>query len=117
MREADPPRIERYWQLLPEEALARLGSGRQGLSAAEAAARLERHGPNVLWQERAVSALRVLAAQFRSPLVLILVFAAAISLAVRRLRARIALKTACLRAGAAAPVPAEIGRASWRERV
>ncbi|MFZ1910413.1 MAG: cation-transporting P-type ATPase, partial [Burkholderiales bacterium] len=83
MREVDPPRIERYWQLLPEEALAHLGSGPQGLAAAEASARLKRYGPNVLREERALSVLRVLAAQFRSPLVLILVFAAAVSLAVR----------------------------------
>ncbi|HXZ52587.1 MAG TPA: magnesium-translocating P-type ATPase [Burkholderiales bacterium] len=75
--------IEHYWQLPAAELLARLGSGPQGLSDAEAAARLARHGPNVLREERALSALRVLAAQFRSPLVLILVFAAVVSLALR----------------------------------
>ncbi len=129
--------MEHYWQLPTSELLARLGSGPQGLSDAEAAARFARHGPNLLREEKGLSALRALAGQFRSPLVLILVFAAAISLvvrdwleasiilaivagsaglgawqeyrasaAVRRLRARIALATSCLRGGAARPVPA-----------
>jgi len=137
MRQAEAPEIERYWQLPAAELLARLGSGPQGLTEAEAAARLRRHGRNVLREERALSALRVLAGQFRSPLVLILVFAAVISLvvrdwleasiilaivlgsaglgawqeyrasaAVRRLRARIALRTHCLRGGESRQVPA-----------
>ncbi|MGE5129064.1 MAG: magnesium-translocating P-type ATPase [Sphingomonadaceae bacterium] len=83
MRAVDPSEIERYWQLPAAELLARLGSGARGLSVREAAARLARHGPNVLREERALSVLRVLSAQFRSPLVLILVFAAAISLGLR----------------------------------
>jgi Mg2+-importing ATPase len=137
MREVDPSRIERYWQLLPEDLLARIGSGPHGLSGEEAAARLARHGANLLSEERALSALRMLAGQFRSPLVLILVFAAGVSLvvrdwleasiilaivagsaalgsmqeyrasaAVRRLRARIALRSSCLRDGALRQVPA-----------
>ncbi|MGA8050180.1 MAG: cation-transporting P-type ATPase, partial [Burkholderiales bacterium] len=46
MRHAEAPEIERYWQLPAAELLARLGSGPQGLSDAEAAARLRRHGRN-----------------------------------------------------------------------
>ena len=83
MSQPDLPDDERYWQLPAAELSARLGSGPQGLAGEEAAARLERDGANLLREERALSALRMLAAQFRSPLVLILVFAAGVSLVVR----------------------------------
>ena len=65
----------------PLEALyARLGSSPRGLSPAEAAARLQRHGPNRVQDERSTGPLRLAARQFESPLVLILVFAAVVSL-------------------------------------
>ena len=44
-----PPQEERWHTLRAEEAVAALGTdGERGLSAAEAAARLERFGPNAL---------------------------------------------------------------------
>ena len=52
----------------------------QGLSAAEAAARLASHGPNRVQDEQSLGALRLALHQFESPLVLILVFAALVSL-------------------------------------
>lgn len=52
-----------------------------GLSSVEAARRLRRFGPNVLHAPAATLPLTVLANQFRSPLVLILLAAAALSLA------------------------------------
>jgi Mg2+-importing ATPase len=61
--------------------LARLQSSADGLARDEAERRLRQHGPNRLKRPIARGALRVFAAQFKSPLVLILVFAAAISLA------------------------------------
>ena len=60
------------------EVLARLGSGEHGLSAAEAARRLQTAGPNVLAVRR-VSALAVLMRQLRNPLLLLLLAAAAVS--------------------------------------
>src|SRR4030095_8524926 len=63
--------------------LTALATSPQGLSSTEAAARLERHGPNVIEERREVAAVRLLLPQFASPLVLILVFGAAISLFVR----------------------------------
>jgi len=68
-----------YWSQSEEAVLANLHATTAGLSAQEAAARLASFGPNALQNERNHSALRVLARQFRSPLVLILVAAAAIS--------------------------------------
>ena len=51
-----------------------------GLSSAEAAKRLREHGRNELREHATLSRLRVLTAQFRSPLLLLLVFAAVVAL-------------------------------------
>jgi Mg2+-importing ATPase len=72
-----------YWGHDAPELLAALATSPQGLSANEAAKRLKRHGPNVVAEQREVAAIRLLLHQFASPLVLILVFGAAISLFVR----------------------------------
>ncbi|WP_270938909.1 cation-transporting P-type ATPase, partial [Falsiroseomonas oryzae] len=46
---AREPQAVPAWHALPAAAaLSELGSGAQGLSAAEAASRLDRHGPNRL---------------------------------------------------------------------
>ena len=69
------------WHSLPaEEVLRRLDSTPQGLDPAEAERRLERHGPNRLAPSKRVSALSILAAQFRSLVVLLLVVAALVAL-------------------------------------
>lgn len=62
--------------LTAEEAVGRLGSGPEGLSAAEAAARLDRHGPNRLTPPPKVSALRRFLRQFANALIAILIPAA-----------------------------------------
>jgi Mg2+-importing ATPase len=72
-----------YWSLAGDELLAQLGSRREGLSQAEADARLERFGPNRLAGERDVHAAKLLLRQFASPLVLILIFGACVSLVLR----------------------------------
>jgi Mg2+-importing ATPase len=72
-----------YWALDVPELLAELGSRRIGLSAGEAQARLERYGPNRLAAEHDVRAAALLMRQFASPLVLILIFGASISLILR----------------------------------
>jgi Mg2+-importing ATPase len=59
--------------------MARLQSRPDGLSQAEATGRLHLVGPNQLRARPASSRFRVLAAQVRSPLLLILVFAAVVS--------------------------------------
>ncbi|HEY0705755.1 MAG TPA: HAD-IC family P-type ATPase, partial [Polyangia bacterium] len=51
----------------------------RGLSSREAADRLKQHGRNELQRSRQMSRLRVLGRQLRSPLLLLLVFAAAVS--------------------------------------
>ena len=68
-----------YWSRDPGELLQELHSGQQGLSSAEAAERLRQHGPNELHERRPLSRLGVLLDQLRSPLLLLLVFAAGAS--------------------------------------
>ncbi|HEY7511698.1 MAG TPA: magnesium-translocating P-type ATPase [Vicinamibacteria bacterium] len=68
-----------YWSLAPDELARRLGAGLDGLATREAAARRARHGPNTLHERVAFSRARVLGRQLRSPLLLLLVFAAAVS--------------------------------------
>jgi P-type Mg2+ transporter len=72
----DAPGFDRYWALDAGDLARRLGSSPAGLPSAEAAARLKQHGPNQLRPRGAVSRTHVLASQFRSPLLLLLVFAA-----------------------------------------
>jgi Mg2+-importing ATPase len=80
-RAAPPARSgrEAYWALDASELLRRLEARPAGLTAAEAAQRLRAHGPNELREHRPLSRIRVLLAQLRSPLLLLLVFAAAVS--------------------------------------
>jgi Mg2+-importing ATPase len=73
----------RYWSLAAPELMTALQSAAAGLSADAAAQRLRRHGPNTVEEQPRLSALRLLLRQFASPLVLILVFGAAISLFLR----------------------------------
>ncbi len=64
-----------------ERALELLGSSLDGLSEAEAEARLAAVGANALAEERSVRGWVVVARQFRSPLIYILLAAAAVTVA------------------------------------
>jgi Mg2+-importing ATPase len=68
-----------YWALTTEEVLHQLGARSSGLTSAEAAERLAQFGLNELKVERPLSWGRVLWIQLRSPLLLLLLFAAAAS--------------------------------------
>ncbi len=75
--------ISPFWSLPAEEVLRSLDTGSQGLTSAGAASRLLTAGPNRLQKVRHTTTLQLLGRQFASPLVLLLAFAAALSLAVR----------------------------------
>jgi P-type Mg2+ transporter len=64
--------------LTPDEVLSRLGSGADGLSAADVAERLRQFGPNVLATHR-VRATTVLLRQIRNPILILLLGAALVS--------------------------------------
>jgi len=76
------PGIPSYWTLAIDRLLADLGSIPAGLQPEDAAERLKQYGFNEIKAGKRLSALRQFANQFRSPLVLILIFAAVVSLAV-----------------------------------
>ena len=68
-----------YWSLPPEQVLGALHASRSGLQPEEADQRLKQYGTNSIEAQTQASALRLLLSQFKSPLVLILIFAAIIS--------------------------------------
>jgi Mg2+-importing ATPase len=70
-----------YWALDASTLVRRLSSTTSGLTAEEAARRLRVFGPNQQNEARPQSRTRLAAAQIKSPLLLILIFAAAASLA------------------------------------
>jgi Mg2+-importing ATPase len=72
-----------YWSHPTGYLLAALQSSRDGLSAAEARSRLSQYGPNVLEARETATALRLFFNQFKSPIVLILLFATIVSAVVR----------------------------------
>jgi magnesium-transporting ATPase (P-type) len=70
------------WQTLTAaQACAALGSNLQGLTQAEADSRLRLHGPNALPGPQVTSRMVILLRQLRSPLIYVLLAAAAASLA------------------------------------
>jgi P-type Mg2+ transporter len=74
--------VRAFWSRQLDELLAATVASAEGLSPEEAARRLARDGPNRIEAVHAHRGLRLLLAQFRSPIVLILVAATALSMAV-----------------------------------
>jgi len=72
-----------YWSRADSDLMGELATGPAGLADAEAAARLRRLGPNSVEERQELTALRLLSRQVASPLVLILIFGALVSLMVR----------------------------------
>ncbi|HWQ04856.1 MAG TPA: magnesium-translocating P-type ATPase [Longilinea sp.] len=68
-----------YWSLTPERLFSELKSSKIGLSTAEARQRLKQYGANTIEAQQQATAFRLLLSQFKSPLVLILIFAAIVS--------------------------------------
>jgi len=72
--------MNEYWSIPVDELLRQLESGAGGLSGVEASRRLEAYGLNRPRETERSRGLMIFLAQFRSPLVLILLFAALISI-------------------------------------
>src|SRR5688572_4405770 len=69
-----------FWSFAADELLRHLGTSAQGLAASEAERRLAVDGPNRLRPRRKHDWLSLLLAQFKSPITLILIGAAVLSL-------------------------------------
>jgi Mg2+-importing ATPase len=74
-----PPDVGPYWSQTPERLLALVHSTPDGLTTTEARRRLEESGPNALLVKEKATPLRLFLNQFRSPIVLILLFATGVS--------------------------------------
>ncbi len=73
------------WAQPGRDVASALGTGPDGLSEAEAQARLDAFGPNELPEERGAGLLRLAGRQFASPLIAILLVAAAVAAALGQL--------------------------------
>jgi P-type Mg2+ transporter len=68
-----------YWNCTPEQLITALHTSRNGLQPEDAEQRLKQYGLNTISAQKQTTALRLLLSQFKSPLVLILIFAAIVS--------------------------------------
>lgn len=75
----DDSGIPAYWSLAPEEVLRRLSGGKQGLTSEEARSRLVLRGASLIHPQGRNGRLALLVSQFTSPIILILVAAACLS--------------------------------------
>lgn len=71
-----------WHKLKKEEALKKLDTAEEGLSAEEAKKRLEEYGPNEIAAKKPDSSFVIFLRQFKSPLIYILLFAAVVSVAI-----------------------------------
>jgi P-type Mg2+ transporter len=71
--------IDNFWSVPLQDVLSSLNSSRAGLAEAEAERRLAQHGPNALRPDHNGHIIRLLLRQFGSPIVLLLIGAAVLS--------------------------------------
>ena len=71
--------VKDYWTLKPDQLITALNTTRNGITQEEADNRINKIGLNILKSQGRTSALGLLLRQFKSPLVLILIFASIIS--------------------------------------
>jgi Mg2+-importing ATPase len=71
--------LDSFWSLPADGLIERLGSSPTGLTTTEAKRRLQVYGPNRLRPAKRTDSLTLLLAQFKSPLILILLAAAILS--------------------------------------
>ncbi|NWG02834.1 MAG: magnesium-translocating P-type ATPase [Syntrophaceae bacterium] len=72
--------LRSFWSLSPEELIQQLRTTSQGLTEDEVKQRLNRYGFNLLKPKKRSDALTLLLSQFKSPIIIILLFAAGLSL-------------------------------------
>lgn len=68
-----------FWNIPADEILRQIGTTPQGLTGNEARQRLEQYGSNLLKPKKRLDSLTLFLSQFKSPIILILIFAAILS--------------------------------------
>ncbi len=68
-----------FWSVPASEMLQKLQSTPEGLKSSESAERLKKYGANVLKPKNRFNTLKILLSQFKSPITIILLFAAGLS--------------------------------------
>ena len=71
--------VSSYWRLSPDELVGSLASSPGGLTSVQADARLQQYGPNLLQTREQVTSPGLFLNQFKSPIILILLFATLVS--------------------------------------
>ncbi len=74
--------LAKYWSIPVEKLLFELNTSARGLSQQEAENRLRLYGKNTLQEQKQITTIVLFLNQFKSPLVLILIFAAIVSILV-----------------------------------
>jgi P-type Mg2+ transporter len=74
---------EAFWSLTAPDVMVRLETSREGLPGAEARQRLDRFGLNTLKTRKHAGVASLLLSQYKSPIILLLLFACLLSFAVR----------------------------------
>lgn len=69
-----------FWNLPPTQVLEKLGTTPKGLTTSQAQQLLARYGPNSFRAKQRQSGLQLLLSQFKSPIIVILIFAAILSI-------------------------------------
>jgi len=75
--------IETFWSIPADELLEHLRTSPTGLTSREAGRRLAEHGENLLKPRKRLNAIMLLLSQYKSPIILILIFAAILSFSLR----------------------------------
>ena len=74
------PQLSTFWSLPADQVLAQVKSTTAGLSSQDAKQHLSEYGANSLKQKQQSNSLTLLLNQFKSPIILILIFAAVLSI-------------------------------------
>jgi P-type Mg2+ transporter len=74
-----PAALDAYWSLTTEQLLAGLHTTSSGIQQADAESRIKQYRPSTLKAQLQITAIGLLLSQFKSPLVLILIFASIVS--------------------------------------
>ena len=80
MEPQNDPLLDRFWHLGAEEVIKKLSCGQNGLDDAEAAQRLKEYGPNTLKANTRSNAIILFLSQFKSPVTILLIIAAGLSI-------------------------------------